>query len=266
MALSVPLPGNQYKAVSLYSSDYPEAASASASVENVRAIKLVTACGHTLPKPIRGDVFIGRAHDNDELEWERVDFRTSDANPTARWCRVARTPGGGGGQGGSAASSLNGLVEQQLNSLSNSKNMMMMMNDNNNNNGPAQVIAPPPTESSSSARMFGMDGSPAVQESWGSWTQTAEEVEVKLTLPAGTKSKDCKIIFKRTKLSISIFNEMKVNGTLFADIVPDECTYTIEDNKNSKTSSSDHDGTTRELCVTLTKAKEDATWSFLTES
>jgi hypothetical protein len=50
-ALSVPLPGNDYRAASLYSSDYGVAFE-----ENHRATKLVTACGHTLPFPIKGIV------------------------------------------------------------------------------------------------------------------------------------------------------------------------------------------------------------------
>lgn len=52
-ALSVPLPGNQYRAASLYSSDYGVA-----TEENVRATKLVVACGHTLPRPIKGMFFL----------------------------------------------------------------------------------------------------------------------------------------------------------------------------------------------------------------
>jgi hypothetical protein len=235
MALSVPLPGNEYKSVSLYSSDYP----AAAVQENVRATKLVTACGHTLPKPILGDVFVGRAYDNEAFEWERVDFPTSDADPTTNWCRVARSPGGGGGRGGKA-SSLNGLVQQQMN----------MGTGDNTNRGAPHVIAPPPE----SSLLYGMDGSSAVQESWGSWTQTAEEVEVKLSIPAGTRSKDCKIIFKRNQFSVAILQESKVDGTLFDTVVPDECTYTIEDAANGM----------RDLCVTLTKANEGSTWSFLT--
>jgi hypothetical protein len=104
--------------------------------------------------------------------------------------------------------------------------------------------------------MYGMDGAPAVTEDWGSWTQRSDEIELKLSVPAGTKSKDCKIIFKRNQLSINILKETKVEGGLFASIVPDECTYTMEDAKDG----------TKDLCVTLTKAKEGSTWSFLTES
>ena len=82
-ALSIPLPGNNYRAVSLYVSDYETIERA----ENARATQLVTACGHALAEPIRGDVFVGRAHDNEALAWERDDFTSSDADATADWCR-----------------------------------------------------------------------------------------------------------------------------------------------------------------------------------
>ncbi|CAJ1967761.1 unnamed protein product [Cylindrotheca closterium] len=229
MALSIPLPGNQYRAVSLYSSDLPGAS----TKENERATKLVTACGHSLPKAICGDVFIGRAYDNEEFEWERVDFRASDASPTAAWCRVARQKGGGGGQGGSA-SSLNSLVQQQMNV----------------SGGPPHVVAP------QTQALYGMDGAPAVVEDWGSWTQSADEVEAKLSIPSGTKSKDCKISFKRNQLSVAVHGETKISGILFSAIVPDDCTFTMEDAKDG----------TRDLCITLTKANEGSTWSFLTET
>ncbi|KAL3934409.1 MAG: hypothetical protein SGBAC_009871 [Bacillariaceae sp.] len=229
MALSVPLAGNQYRAVSLYSSDLPGAS----TEQNERATKLVTACGHSLPKPICGDVFVGRAYDNEEFEWERVDFPASDASPSAAWCRVARTQGGGGGNGGSA-SSLNAMVQQQMNV-----------------SGKAPQVVAPPVQS-----MYGMDGASAVEESWGSWTQTGDEVEMKLVVPSGTRSKDCKITFKRNQLSLAVHGETKVSGVLFASIVPDDCTFTMEDAKDG----------TKDLCVTLTKAKDGSTWSFLTES
>ena len=172
---------------------------------------------------------MGRARDDEPGDvWERVDFTKEDASPTAQWCRAARASGGGGGQGGSSASSLSGIFQQQLSQ--------------------AQVVNPP----TAPTKMFGMDGADAVKEDWGKWTQTDDEVEVKLTIPSGAKPK---IVFKKYQLSIGVGDETKVKGTLFGPIVPDECTYTMESVGNDQ----------KELCVTLTKAEEGTTWSWLTD-
>jgi len=108
--------------------------------------------------------------------------------------------------------------------------------------------------------MFGMDGAPAVIEEWGSWTQTQDEIELKLALTEGdlvVKAKDCQVLFKRQSLKVLVGNVVKVEGALFGSIVPDDCTYTIE---------SGGGGGGRELCITLTKAEEGMTWSWVTMS
>ena len=238
MALSIPLAGNNFRAVSLYANDNQESLH-----ENKRATSLVTACGHTLVSPIRGDVFLGRAHDDESIEWERDNFTIQDANPTSDWCRVARSLGGGGGQGGKAMPSLNSLVQQQV---------LNMGRGASNGTSPPQVIAPP--NHTATGALYGMDGAPPVEETWGSWIQTSDEIELKFVIPESCKGKDCKISFQRNQLSVSIQNDIKLKGPLFASIVPDECTYTIESTKNGS----------KELCITLTKAKEDSTWSFIT--
>lgn len=221
----------------MYASDYGYDAR-----ENSRATQLVTACGHSIPEPIRGDVFVGRAHDNEQLAWERVDFTKDDADATADWCRLARASGGGGGQGG-AASSLSNLVQQQFGAAAGG--------GNNKSQQSPQIVAP----SRTSGGLYGMDGSPPVSESWGSWTQTSDEVEMKLSVPSTTESKDCKITFKRDRLVVALQGgkEVLVEGNLFGSVTPDECTYTIEDVAGA-----------RDLRITLTKADEGKTWSWLT--
>jgi len=230
-ALSVPMTKNDYHAVSLYASDYGLDAR-----ENARATQLVTACGHGIQEPIRGDVFVGRASDNEmgEIDWERVDFTKDDADPTSDWCRLARSAGGGGGQGGKTASSLGNLVQQQMGAAIGKP--------------PPQIVAP-----TSGTALYGTDGGAPVKESWGTWTQKDDEVELKLSIPAELKSKDCKVTFKKHQLTVVVNNDTKVEGTLFGAVIPDECTYTIENMSAG-----------RELCITLTKADEGTTWSWLT--
>ena len=93
-----------------------------------RATELLVACGHNItsqPSPntmsigaappggLCGDVFVGRAHDDEVADiWQRVDFTIADADPRSKWCDVARHPGGGGGGGSDGARSLSGLMNQ----------------------------------------------------------------------------------------------------------------------------------------------------------
>ncbi|KAL3911252.1 MAG: hypothetical protein SGILL_007354 [Bacillariaceae sp.] len=112
MALTIPMEGNSYQAVSLYASDNFSDAS---TMQNDRATQLVTACGHTLPQPIRGDIFVGRAEDIEVSDvWQRREFIAADADPKAEWCRTARSQGGEGGQGTAGAWSLSNILWQQF--------------------------------------------------------------------------------------------------------------------------------------------------------
>ena len=198
---------------------------------------------------IRGDVFVGRAHDDERIDWERLDFTVADADPKAPWCRQARSPGEGGGQGGrfpTVASSLTTLLQQQMNVADNQAPMIM-------GEGGASGTS---SGNNHQGSMFGMDGAPAVIEEWGSWTQTQDEIELKVPLTEGdsvVKAKDCQVLFRRQSLKVLVGNVVKVEGTLFGSIVPDDCTYTIESG-----------GGGRELCITLTKAEEGMTWSWVT--
>lgn len=248
MALSIPLAANGYQAVSLYSNNYGTVI----LKENTRATALVTACGHTLQRAILGDVFVGRAHDDERKEWERMDFTVSEADAKADWCRRARSSGGGGGQGGNhattTASTLSNLVHQQLNVAA------------------GQGKAPPKIiggsggggDASTNSTLFGMEGAPPVTEDWGSWTQSQDEVELKISIPAGIKSKECQVVFKRQSIKVAVAKEVKLDGALFGPVVPDDCTYTLENSVDGE------DG--RELCITLTKAQDGMTWSWVTTS
>ncbi|GAX27712.1 hypothetical protein FisN_13Hh191 [Fistulifera solaris] len=167
VALTIPMPGNQYQAVSMYVADTATYQENAASLPlNSRAVALITACGHGA-REIRGDVFVGRAVDNEATdEWKRVNFTIADADPSAAWCETARRPGGGGGSGSSAASSLNNLVNQSQ----------------------TQLLAP-----NAAPPLLGMNGAPPVVEEWGSWTQTNEDVEIKFMVADHVKAKDCKV-------------------------------------------------------------------------
>jgi hypothetical protein len=225
-AVTVPTPRNDYTAVSMYAStDNKDSI-------NTRATQLLTACGH-VTHGVRGPVFVGRARDNEAADcWERMDF--VEADPQADWCRLARGPGGGGGSGRAAASSLSGLLSNQ------GQGQLQMLNNSN-------AIATP------GASLFGLNGAPAVQESWGRWTQSDEEVEVKISLPTATKAKYVKVQFASASIRITVTGQTVLQGTLFDSIHVDDSTYTI----------ANEGPTGREIVVTLAKKEAALTWAYL---
>ena len=114
LCLTIPTKGNGYQSVSMYISPFTDGLTL-----NERASGILLACGHQLPesagqnKPgIYGDVFIGRAYDNEEEEWKRMDFTLEDLMPNSQWIRKKKTSGGGGGVGKGAAPSLTGSMKQ----------------------------------------------------------------------------------------------------------------------------------------------------------
>jgi len=98
-----------------------------------------------------------------------------------------------------------------------------------------------------------MNGAPPVQEPWGTWTQTDDEVELKFAVAAGTKAKYCKVAFARTCLKVMVAGQVLLQGTTFDPVATDECTYTLQDEGS----------TGRELCVTLGKTETGRTWAFV---
>ena len=218
-ALTIPKSQNNYTGVSMYHCPSNETA-------NKRATALVTGCG--LSTAIQGDAFVGRYYDNEEHDvWERRDFVTADAHPSATWCVQARQASGGSS---SQASSLSGILQQQLQGSN------------------TTVVQPPP---SSSNNAFGTNGS-FVMETWGRWSQTDEEVEVLFPIDATVSSKDVQIVFKRSSLSVKIQDKVVLTGNLFNAVVVDECTYTLQ---------TDNDGK-KEVCVNLLKFQTGSTWSY----
>lgn len=233
-ALTVPTRGNGYTAVSMYAADN---AGQHGLPLNARATALLTACGHAaMDGGIYGDVFVGRAHDDEAGDvWERVDFSVADADPSADWCRVARSPGGGGGSGKAAAASLSSLAQQHASQA-----------------GGVQVIDSSSSKGGDSS-LFGLNGAPPVQDSWGSWTQTDDEVELKFGVAQGTKTKYCKVIFGQTSLKVAVAGQTLLQGQTFDPVVADECTFTLQD----------EGPTGRELCVTLSKKETGRTWAWV---
>lgn len=228
--MTVPTPGNNHLAVSLYGSDN---ARLSDMPLNKRATALMKSCGHSLPsshqnedgKPsgVYGDVFVGRCIDDEMKDiWERVDFTVEDASPDASWCSLAKTKGGGGGSGNATAASLSGMMNQA--------NFGMSQNDNSaqNNNFINN------------------------EEEGYNWNQSNEDVELKFSVAPGTKAKYVKIKFQRKYLKVVVAGQVLLEGETGGNVAVDECTYTIQDDESK---------TGRELCVTLGK-NDNSQWGY----
>lgn len=228
-AMVVPTPTNDCVGVSLYS-----ASNTSPNVVvNDRAVALMRACGHAIATDgVRGDVFLGRYRDDERRDvWERLDFSAPEANPGAEWCRRARRAGGGGGTGGGkAAPSLSGTVQQTTTGVSGGgaagageKMDSVDDNDNNDNALPYQ------------------------------WSQTNEEIELRMAVDADTKAKFIKVSFARTTLRVVVAGQTLIDGETGGDVSVDDSTYTIEQTK---------DDDKKELTVTLAKKQEGLTWNY----
>lgn len=262
--LTVPTERNGYAAVSLYrpmlssgvDNDNDRSANdpnppAHALPINVRATRLSAACGHVGP-PVRGDVYVGRAHD-DEMggsDWERIDFGVSDADPSSDWCRIASSPGGGGGSGTMSSSS------STHSSLSSMYRTLQASSGLGGSSAPPGVVAttgeqadivsgPGPDD------LFGLNGVP-VTESWGTWTQSDEDVELKLAVDSNVTAKQVQITFSRQSVSVIVSGQTLLHGKPFDAIQADDSTYTLQGSTPES----------RELCVTLAKAQEGRTWSW----
>eukprot|EP00934_Nitzschia_sp_Nitz4_P005007 Nitzschia sp. Nitz4//scaffold198_size39746//75//1046//NITZ4_007595-RA/size39746-processed-gene-0.30-mRNA-1//1//CDS//3329540500//4997//frame0 len=205
LALTVPTPANGYQAVSMYIPTQPTGNDDKASAEtppmvmNERATNLVRACGYTLPPAnpfIYGDVFVGRAYDNEAEEWKRMDFLQGDLDIASDWIQRSRASGGGGGTGSSAPSSLSKVFSSLPNSTT------------------------------------GADTTP---ELGYALDQTEDEVEIVFIIDGKTKAKDVKVVFGKDHLKVQVLGETLVDGPTFGGIRVDECTYTLQDGEKAGT-------------------------------
>lgn len=81
------------------------------------------------------------------------------------------------------------------------------------------------------------------------WSQTPEDVEVQVPLPAGTKGKACKVTFGGRKLAVAVTNGPTLMlDPLYGSIRTDDCTWTVADGA---------------LVVTMEKAKAKEVWPTL---
>eukprot|EP00300_Choanocystis_sp_HF-7_P007660 c1542_g1_i1.p1 GENE.c1542_g1_i1~~c1542_g1_i1.p1 ORF type:complete len:305 (+),score=67.08 c1542_g1_i1:47-916(+) len=79
--------------------------------------------------------------------------------------------------------------------------------------------------------------------SWGKWSQTDDEVELTVVVPGATKSRDVKVVFKHSTVSLTAPGGVSLSLGLWSTVEVDGCAWTIESS-----------GDERQVIVTLAKA------------
>ena len=269
-AVTVPTNDNNYTACSIYSIIPDKAQSPLQPILNQRATDLLTACGHTVVtnhsndpnntgNAIYGDAFCGRAHDDERVDWERMDMTAVEIDIGADWCRTARKIGGGGGTGRASTPSLSNLAQQIMTSSNPNQGR-----DENTGTSPMEILQD--TTATTPLHPYGMDGVEPVLESWGTWVQSNEDMELRMLVPNTTTSKQCHIQFHKNSIKVVVNQETILEGTTYDPIVTDECTYTLQDitkNHQSVSHGETSNEQLRELCITIAKAETGRTWMYI---
>ena len=88
-----------------------------------------------------------------------------------------------------------------------------------------------------------------------SWTQTLREANIQIPVPSSTTSKQVVWEVSKQSLTVGLKNQPPfLKGKLFAAVHPDECHWTLEEVKGSKT-----------LCVHLDKVADMQWWDKIVE-
>ena len=69
---------------------------------------------------------------------------------------------------------------------------------------------------------------------WGSWCQTMEDVTITVKVPSTIRSKHVSISILPTSISCSVFNDLKFKGEFVERVIPDESTWTLEDEDGAR--------------------------------
>ncbi|KAJ1416472.1 hypothetical protein B484DRAFT_454265 [Ochromonadaceae sp. CCMP2298] len=190
ISLCLPTAANGFKAVSMYC-DGNSAFRGEGQQQNLRATAVLRACGHT-SMVVVGSAFMGRAMDDERVEWERLDFVESDLGLQSAWVLETAKFNAGKDMGKYTTSGT-------------------MQNITNTQAAQAtQAKAQPALEE----KEFEGDEY--------TWTQTDEEVEVRMKLPEGLLAKQLAVKISAAGLKISRKNGGPVEGLHVAFAGEDE--------------------------------------------
>lgn len=227
VAVTVATPENSFSAVSMYA-DGRSAFKPECKL-NVRATSLLAAAGHAME--VKGDVYIGRAFDDEREEWERRDFLLSDATVDAAWCVQAQSANAG----------------KSLNSYRTSGAMQML-------NGGGSGGGSNGDSSSSAVAAMG----------YLSFNESEDEIEVRFALPTDCTAGSLEVVIGASTLKIKsksgaklpdVLDELQTGAELSGPVYRDDSTWGIA-----------HEGDKKVLTVTLTKLDGSSIWKCLLKS
>ena len=105
-------------------------------------------------------------------------------------------------------------------------------NSSSTNTGTSPMEIIQDTTATQPLNQYGMDGTVPVGESWGSWIQSNDDIEIRMMVPITTTSKQCQIQFRKNSIKVVVHNQTILEGTTYDPIDVDDCTYTLQDIKN----------------------------------
>jgi hypothetical protein len=224
IALGIPTAANSFTSVSIYcDANSRYRTGGDSERQNKRATLLARGCGHK-DLTIMGDCFVGRAHDDERVEWQRLDFVEEDVLPTSLWVQCANT----------ANSSKN------LSSYSTSGMALNVME---------QTKAKPSTVTSAAVTELPDERVPD-EGFW--WTQDQGEIEVRIPLP-GTAVLPAKSLLCTIRASSITIGDKRLNPSegsavegvhpkftasngapLSAEVNVGECSWSIDQEKSGR--------------------------------
>jgi hypothetical protein len=235
ITLGVPHADNGYVSVSIYCDGNSRFRTGGDTEQpNMRATLLAQSCGHK-DLTIMGDCFVGRAHDDERVEWQRMDFTEPDMLPTSVWARHA-------------------------NVVNSTKNMSSY-----STSGIAQSFMDKQKPKSVEVVTEIQDEVLPEEGFW--WTQDQEEIEVRMPMPAGLLAKSLLCNIRPNNITIG---NKRVNPTRGSEVpgvnakftAPDGAVLGGEVKVEDCTWSIGQEGSGRVLTVTLAK-KSKKHWKSL---
>jgi hypothetical protein len=192
---------------------------------NKRATKFLRDCGHDTD--VKGDVFIGRAFDDEREDWMRLDFQLSDIKDDALWIKNTKAANAG-------------------------RNM-----DAYRSSGAMKKILQP-----NQGAVSEEESATPLDEGCLSWSQTSDEVEIRFALPIDCNSKSLLVTISSSSLKISsntisflkdvgLQFQASQGAPFFGKIIKDDSMWSISTEDNIKV-----------LCVTLAKS-DNTNWKHL---
>ena len=244
ITLCLPSPANEYQSVSIYCDGNNRFRQDTPEQLNLRATALAKACGHDIQ--VMGEVFLGKAHDDERVEWQRLDFFPEDVSVDSEWAQAAACANAGKNTASwSTTNVLQNFQQQQQ------------------KGSPAALAAAKAAAAQGDSKVVELSVDvEAALPACGYWmTQDTEEVEVRLPVPAGLPSKQFLCLIKPSCLvlgnkSVSKTEGSFVEGVAEALTAPGGCTLAGTVDSTDSTWSIAQEAEHRMLTITLVKAQK----------